>query len=62
MEDWLANIIRQFPKAKKVSLTWEGFKWRKGYVKVIEEKVLRDSLEGMCKEGVEITTTLKQLW
>lgn len=62
MEDWLADIIKQFPNASKVSLTWEGVRWREGYVKSVEEKLLKDSLERMCKEGTEIDTVVKQLW
>lgn len=62
MEYWLAGIVKQFPKVRKVSLTWEGVRWRDGYVKSFEEKLLKNSLEGMCKEGTEITTTVKQLW
>jgi hypothetical protein len=62
MEDWLAGIVKQFPNVRKVSLIWEGLKWRDGYVTGLEEKLLRESLEGMCKEGTEIRTAVKQLW
>lgn len=62
MEDWLTNIIKQFPNVRKISLTWEGVRWREGYLKSVEEKLLKDSLEGMCKKGTETDTIVKQLW
>lgn len=61
MESWLADVIKQFPCVRKVSLTWEGVRWRDGYVKSVEEKLLKDSLEKMCKEGTEIVAVVKQL-
>lgn len=35
MEDWLANIIKQFPNVNKITLTWEGVRWREGYLKSV---------------------------
>ncbi|KAE9991919.1 hypothetical protein EG327_010597 [Venturia inaequalis] len=61
MEDWLADIIKQFPNVKKVSLTWEGAWFQEGYLRGVEEGLLKDSLEKMCKEGMEIGTVVHQL-
>lgn len=62
MEDWLADIIKQFPNVRKVSLTWEGVRWQDGWVKSVEERLLKDSLEKMCKESIEIDATVHRLW
>ncbi|QDS70536.1 hypothetical protein FKW77_010353 [Venturia effusa] len=62
MENWLANIIKQFPHVRKVSLTWEGVRWRDDHVKSVEETLLKDSLTGMCEESTEINTVVRHLW
>lgn len=62
LEDWLADIVKQFPNVRKVSLLWEGIRWPESYVKSVEEKLLRDSLENMCILGTDICTVVKQLW
>ncbi|TID16094.1 hypothetical protein E6O75_ATG09152 [Venturia nashicola] len=62
MEEWLASIIRQFPNVKNVSLTWAGVRWQDGYVKSVEETLLQESLEKICKEGTKFNTVVHQLW
>jgi hypothetical protein len=63
IEGWLASIIAQFSKVRSIHVVWEGLQWEVGsWVKEREEKLLRDCVRGISREGTEIVAAVKQLW